>query len=318
MPASLSRRLAELEGAESALLLASGRAAVACTVLALLRPGDHLLTGTALRPSTRQFFDQELPALGVEVTYIDPRETRGWRRGLRRTTRAVFLETPVLATGRLIDLRPPRSLTQELGIAFIVDATAASPVNFTPLVHGADVVVHDATCCLDPLGDGEAGVVCGTDGVVEEVRHKMDIWGAMPHPQAYRQLEHGLATLAARMQRQNDTALQLARWAMAHREIADVRYAGLETHPDHTVFAEYFTGAGAHVSLRVAPGHDVAQIAARASTRLDDPGLERRVTTTVSVGEEQGWLHVRVGLETIDVIVATLHAALTTPSLPAR
>lgn len=315
MSASLSRRLAEHEGAESALVLASGRAAVACTVLALLRPGDHVLAGTALRPSTRQFFEQELPALGVEVTFIDPRETRGWRRGLRRTTRAVFLETPVLASGRLIDLRPPRSLTQELGIAFIVDASAASPVNFTPIAHGADVVVHDATCCLDPLGDGEAGVVCGTDGLVEEVRLKMESWGAVPHPLVYQQLEHGLATLDVRVQRQNETALRLAHWAAGHHDITDVHYAGLETHPDRAVYTEYFKGAGALVQVCLAAGHEPARVAARAAAQLDDAAGSHLITTAFQAGEEAGWLQVRVGLESVDVIVAALLAALTTSSL---
>lgn len=315
MPQLLHRRLADLEGAESALVLASGRAAVACTALALLRPGDHLLAAMWLRAETRQFFEQELPALGVEVTYVDPRETRGWRRGLKRTTRALYVESPVLESGRLIDLRPPRTVTQELGLALIVDATAASPVNFTPIAHGVDIVLHDATVFLDGHGKGEAGVVAGTEGLVEEVRLKMESWGALPHPLAQVQLEHGLATLEVRVQRQNATAGELAIWAEQQREVDVVHYAGLPSHPDRAAFDEWFKGAGATVHLKLRESHDAAHVAARTSALLAEAPGARNVITTVTAGSESGWLRVHAGLEHTDTIIAALDAALSAPSL---
>ncbi len=315
MHTSLFRRLAELEGAESALVLASGRAAVACTVLALLRPGDHLLTVASLCESTRHFFDHELPALGVEVTYVDPSDTRGWRRGLRRTTRALYVESPVIRSGRLVDLRPPRTLAQELGIALIVDATAASPMNFTPIAHGADVVLHDATYLLEPHGEGEAGVVAGTEGLVEEVRLKMETWGAVPNPLAHVQLDRGLATLEVRVQRQNATAQALAAWAERHRDIRAVEWAGLATHPDHPLAEEWCKGPGSQVHLRLDEAHDAWRVAAHASDRLADTRGGRNVITRITEGTEPGWLRVQVGLEPVDTIIAALISALTTTSL---
>jgi cystathionine beta-lyase/cystathionine gamma-synthase len=92
---ALHRRLALLEGADAALVLSSGMAATACTMLALLRAGDHLVASTWLYGGTRTFLEQELPAMGIEVTFIDPTETRGWRRAMRRNTRVLFLESPV-------------------------------------------------------------------------------------------------------------------------------------------------------------------------------------------------------------------------------
>jgi len=315
VPDSLFRRLAELEGAESALVLASGRAAVACTVLALLRPDDHLLAVASLCESTRHFFDQELPALGVQVTYVDPKDTRGWRRGLQRTTRALYVESPVIRSGRIIDLRPPRTLAQELGIALIVDATAASPINFTPMAHGADVVLHDATYFLEPHGEGEAGVVTGTEGLVEEVRLKMETWGAVPHPLARVQLDRGLATLEVRVQRQNATAQALAEWAGRHRDIGDVQWAGLASHPDHHLLDEWFKGPGSQVHLQLDAAHDAARVATGASARLADTHGGRNVITRVTPGTEPGWIRVQVGLESVDTIIAALISALTTTSL---
>lgn len=288
---------------------------MACTVLALLRPGDHLLTAATLSPATRHFFDHELPALGVLVTYVDPRDTRGWRRGLQRTTRALYVESPVIETGRIIDLRPPRTLSQELGIALIVDATAASPINFTPIAHGADVVLHDATYFLEPHGEGEAGVVSGTEGLVEEVRLKMETWGAVPHPLSRLQLDRGLATLEVRVQRQNASANALAEWASRHAAVQEVLWTGLPSHPDHPMIGEWFKGPGSLVRLQLTAGYDAARVAAEAGALLADTNGGRNVVTRVAPGPEAGWLRVQVGLEPVDTIIAALISALTTTSL---
>lgn len=313
MPESLTRRLADLEGAESALVLASGRAAVACTALALLRPGDHLVATASLAATTRHFFEHELPALGVHVHFLDPRDTRGWRRAVQRATRALYVESPVIETGRLIDLAAPRALAQELGIALIVDATAASPVNFTPIALGADVVLHDATYLLDPHGEGEAGVVAGTDGVVEEVRLKMESWGAVPHPLARLQLERGLATLEVRVQHQNATARALAEWGLREALVQAVSWTGLPSHPDHALLDEWFRGPGSLVQLLPSVQHDTSRVAARANALLADVGGGAHVGTRITAGAEPGWLRVQVGLEPADLIVSALTAALTTP-----
>ncbi len=311
MPELLHRRLADLEGAESALVLASGRAAVACTALALLRPGDHLLACSWLRTDTRRFFEQELPALGVQVSYVDPRETRSWRRGLTRTTRVLYVESPVLESGRLVDLKAPRTLAQELGLALIVDASAASPVHFTPIAHGADIVLHDASIFLDGQPDGNTGVVAGTDGLVEEVRLKMEMWGGVPHALACAQLERSLATLQVRVERQTATAGQLARWAQQHPAVLDVSYAGLPSHPDHAVLDDYMTGAGAMLQLQLSGAPDMEHVAAIASSQLAADARMGSMITQVTPGAMPGWVRIHVGLEPLEAITAALSAAFT-------
>ena len=180
-------------------------------MLALLRPGDHLLASRWLRTDTRHFFEHELPALGVRVSFVDPTGTRSWRRSLTRTTRLVYLESPVDPTTRLVDMRPARTLAKEIGLALVVDATLASPVNFLPVEHGADVVLHSARAFLDGHGDGfTAGVVCGSTAVIDEVRAKMRSWGGAPHPAAMEQLARGLKTLSVRVATQNATAMAVA------------------------------------------------------------------------------------------------------------
>lgn len=98
----VQRRLAAMEGAEAALVLASGMGATACALLALLRPGDHLLASSWLYGGTRTLLTEEFTTLGIEVTLVDPMESRGWRKRMRKHTRAIFVESPVNPSCRVV------------------------------------------------------------------------------------------------------------------------------------------------------------------------------------------------------------------------
>jgi len=208
----VQERMAALEGSEEAVLLSSGMGAIACALLALVRPGDHLISSSTIYGGVTALLGKEFPALGIDVTFVDPFETRVWRKRLRKTTRAVFMETPVNPTCRVLDLRPVSLLTQEQGLALVVDSTFASPINLRPIEHGADVVVHSATKYLNGHHDVLGGVVCGTASYVEEVRQKMMVWGQAPDPFAAWLLERGLKTLDVRIARHNENALAIAKW----------------------------------------------------------------------------------------------------------
>ncbi len=168
----IQKRIALLEGAEAALMLSSGMGATACGLLALLRPGDHLLASQFIYGGTHRLLTEEFTQMGIDVTLVDPFEPRAWRKRLRKETRAIFIESPVNPTCRVLDMRGVSLLTKDLGVALVVDSTFASPVNFRPLEHGADVVIHSATKFLNGHHDILGGVVCGTAPYIEEVRQK--------------------------------------------------------------------------------------------------------------------------------------------------
>jgi len=128
----VERRLAMLEGAEAAVVLSSGMGATACAMLALLRPGDHLLSSSWIYGGTHKLFTQELAGMGIDVTLVDPLAPRSWRREMRQTTRAIFVESPVNPTCRVLDLSFLANLAKDSGVALVVDSTFASPVNFRP------------------------------------------------------------------------------------------------------------------------------------------------------------------------------------------
>jgi cystathionine beta-lyase/cystathionine gamma-synthase len=263
---SVQERLAALEGAEAALVLASGMAAMSSTMLALLRAGDHLVASAWLYGEARRFFEHELPSVGIEVTFVDPTETRGWRRMARRNTRLFFLSSPVDPTTRVVDLNPPRLLAQEMGIALVVDSTCASPINFRPIEHGADVVIHSSAMYL--LGDHgvQTGVVCGADALIDEVRARMSSWGHAPDAAAVALLERDLQTLEIRVQRQNANALRVAQWAESQPAVRRVFYPGLPSHPDHASATALFDGFGSLLVLELDGGASAAARVANALT----------------------------------------------------
>jgi cystathionine beta-lyase/cystathionine gamma-synthase len=323
----VQRRLAALEGSESAVLLASGMGATACAMLALLRPGDHLLASAWIYGGTQRLFLQEFVTFGIDVTMVDPTETRVWRKKMRKETRAIFIESPVNPTCRVIDLRPVSHFTKEEGIALVVDSTFASPVNLRPIEHGADVVIHSATKYLNGHHDVLGGAVCGTEAYVEEVRQKMMVWGQAPDPFASWLLERGLKTLDVRVRRQNENAQQIAEWCADRKEIKRVHYPGLASHPDHQTARTLLDGFGGMMAIELSGGARAADKFVRklklfrhapSLGGVDSLVSEPRFTSHAHVDADQraragvpdGFLRLSVGIEAAQDLIADLEQAI--------
>jgi cystathionine beta-lyase/cystathionine gamma-synthase len=323
----VQRRLALLEGAEAALALSSGMGATACAMMALLRPGDHIVSSAWIYGGTHKLFTEEFAALGIQTTFVNPSNSRNWRRALRKETRAIFVESPVNPTCRVIDLRPIAKVTRAAGIALVVDSTFASPVNFRPLEHGADVVIASTTKFLNGHHDILGGAVMGEASYIDEVRRKMVIWGQAPDPFACWLLERGMKTLDVRVKRANENAMRVARWAEKHKGVARVHYPGLESHPDHALAAEIMDGFGAMLALELAGGGEATSHFLRRlelikhSTSLggvDTLVIEPRYTSHSSmtsearaaIGIPDGFLRFSIGIEDADDLIADLEQAL--------
>lgn len=324
----VQERMAALEGAEAACLTASGQGATACALMALLRPGDHIVTSAWIYGGTHRFLTQELTALGIEVTLADPMEARVWRRCLRKNTRALFIETPVNPTCRVLDLRPVSQITSEAGVALVVDSTFASPINLRPIEHGADVVIHSATKYLNGHHDMLGGIVCGTAPYIDEVKQKMLLWGQAPDPFASWLLDRGLKTLAIRIQRHNENAMELATWCKQRKDIRHVHYAGLPDHPDHRIAKATMNGFGGMMSIELSDGSAAADRFVRrlkifryapSLGGVDSLVSEPRFTShahfsaeeraTIGIGD--GFVRLSVGIESATDLINDLEQALT-------
>lgn len=324
---SVQRKIAMLEGAEAALVLSSGMGATACAMLALLRPGDHLLCSSWIYGGTRRLFTEEFVSMGIEVSFANPDERRVWRKTLRQNTRAIFVESPVNPTGRVIDIPQLAILARTEGLALVVDSTLASPVNCRPLALGADVVIHSATKYLNGHHDILCGAVAGTSSYIEEVRRKMVVWGQAPDPFACWLLERGLKTLDVRVRRSNENAMRVAQWCARRAAISRVHYAGLSDHPDHAFAKTLLDGFGGLLAIELAGGGDAAgrflgklRMIAHASsfggvdTLVVEPRFSSHSSMTseerAAIGIPDGMLRFSIGIENHEDIIADIAQAL--------
>lgn len=324
---ALARKYALLEGADDAIFLASGMSATALAHLAVLRPGDHLVSSEWIYGGTRRFFDEELTRFGIQVTYVVPDQPRLWRKSLRKATRAIFLETPTNPLLRVLDLPAVAQVAREEGVALLADATFASPANLRPLEHGADVVITSATKYLNGHGDVLAGAVAGSVSLIEEVNRLLRCWGPAIDPHTAWLVDRGLRTLVPRMERHNVNGMAVARWAEGHPAFARVHYPGLPSHPDHEVAESVLAGYGGMIGLELEGGVRAAErmlrrlkLVAHASglagteTLMSEPRYtsHRQLSpeARAAAGIPDGFLRLSCGLEDADDIIGDLEQAI--------
>jgi cystathionine beta-lyase/cystathionine gamma-synthase len=324
---TLAKKYALLEGAEDAIFVASGMGATALAHLAMLRPGDHLISSSWIYGGTQLLFDHELARFGIDVTYVNPEQPRHWRKAVRKSTRAIFVETPTNPLMRIIDVGPIAYIAEKEGLALMVDATFASPLNFRPIEHGADVVITSATKYLNGHSDVIAGAVAGSPSFVEEVNRLMRLWGQAIDPHAAWLIDRGMRTLAVRMERHNANGLAVAQWAERQDAFSKVHYPGLPSHPDHEHARSVLSGFGGMVGLELKGGAAAAErLLNRLKLITHAPSLagvetlvsEPRLTSHKSIGPEgrakigipDGFLRLSCGIEDAADIIGDLEGGL--------
>jgi methionine-gamma-lyase len=250
--------LADLEGAEAALVTASGMAAVSSAVISMVNAGDHVLAQTNHYGGTANLLQKLLPRFGVEVTQIDQRDTAGFERGLRKNTKLILLESPSNPVMALTDLRAIATLAKTRKITTLVDNTFATPMNQRPLELGCDLVFHSATKYFGGHSDLIAGAVMGSRDAIMQVWDAHVILGAVLGPFDAWLMLRGLRTLALRVRQQNQNAMALAEFLSHHPGVNRVHYPGLKTHPQHELARKQMSGFGGMLSFDVKGGFDAA------------------------------------------------------------
>ncbi len=324
------RKIAALDEAEACALFGSGMAAVTTTLLAILRHGQHVVMTSDCYRRTRQFVATTLGRFGVEATLVEPGDYAALEAAIQPDrTRLVVAESPTNPYLRVADLeRLVHIKRQYRGLKLLVDSTFATPVNQRPLTLGVDLVVHSATKYLGGHNDLLAGAVTGSETLVSAVRDLRGVLGGVLDPHAAYLLIRGLKTLALRVERQNATALRLARWLEAHPRIERVYYPGLESHPDFTVARAQMTGFGGVVSFLVRDGDldsvgrvlDRCRIARIApslggvETLIEQPSYmsfyELLPEERLAIGIRDNLVRLAVGIEDPDDLEADLSLAL--------
>jgi len=329
----VEEKLALMESAESAALFSSGMAAITTTILTAVTSGEEILSTPALYGGTYRFFRDVLPKYNIRVRYVDPHNLGQIEKLATAKTRAVYFETPTNPTLDVIDIEEIVARTTRVRkkygrpILVVLDNTFATVVNQNPFQFGVDVAVESATKYLGGHSDIVAGVVLGTSDFITRVKHSAKSFGGCADPFAAYLLFRSLKTLELRVQRQNENALNLARYFEGHGKVNRVIYPGLPSHPYHHLAKKQMKGFGGIVTMEVKGGVKAAvkvvdhlRIAINA---MSLGGVETLVSIPVYSshinmskrelarhGVTPGMIRVSVGVEGIEDLIADFERAL--------
>jgi O-succinylhomoserine sulfhydrylase len=320
-------RLAALEGTEACVATATGMAAIAATVLGLLKSGDHIVSSRAVFGTVVPLFDQIAKKFGIDTTWVDPTHLDAWRAALRPNTRLLFCESPSNPLGEVCDIAALATMAKGANALLAVDNCLLTPALQRPIELGADLVIHSATKYLDGQGRVLAGAVCGHKELIEPVFGFVRTAGPALSPFNAWICLKGMETLRLRIEAQSRQALALAEWLTQQKGVMAVHYPGLASHPQHALAMRQAPMQGAVVSFEVEEGRDAAwrvidsvqMISITANLGDTRTTVTHPATTTHArisqaerdmSGVSDGLIRVAVGLEGIGDICADLAKGL--------
>ncbi|MEK6236078.1 MAG: PLP-dependent aspartate aminotransferase family protein, partial [Planctomycetales bacterium] len=244
-------KLAELEGAEAALLYSTGMAAIVGLLMAKLNSGDEIVFFDECYHRSREFCGKHLARFGVVTREVKTGDYDALDAAITDKTRMLVSESPTNPHLSIVDIERFVDIGRRRGVETLIDATLATPYNLRPIKAGVDYVLHSATKYLAGHNDLLAGVIIGSAEQLEPVRKLRGIMGAVSGPHNIYLLQRGLKTFALRAERQNQNGQRVAEFLADHPQVERVYYPGLESHPYHEVARRTMTGFGGLVTFLV-------------------------------------------------------------------
>ena len=322
------KAIAELEGADAALLFASGMNAITTAMLSLLKSGDHVVAQRDIYGGATKFFSQWLPKFGIETTFVDTVEYDQHARAIQRNTKLLYMESPTNPTLRVVDLRQVTALARQHNLITFIDSTFATPINQRPADFGIDLIMHSGTKYFAGHSDLICGIVAGRQELVQKIHETRTTLGGTMDPHAAWLLLRGIKTLAVRVQRHNDNALRVARFLAQHAKVRRVHYPFLEGHPQRALAMQLMHGGGGVLSFEVdGSGEDARRLSEALHLFTLAPslgGVDSLVTIPVltshgmisaehrqKMGVTEQLIRLSVGIENADDLIADLEQALT-------
>ena len=243
-----------IEGSAGTIIAPSGLAAVAVPLLAFLSAGDHALIVDSVYSPTRRFADSMLTRLGIDVEYYDPAVGADIDRLMRPNTKLVFTESPCSGTFEVQDIPAIAKAAHAGGAIVVMDNTWATPLYFKALDHGVDVTIHAATKYPAGHSDVLLGTVSANEKCWPQLRNASVALGMCAGPDDVYQVLRGLRTMGVRLERHQESALEIARWLETKPGVARVLHPALESHPGHSLWKRDFCGSSGLFSIVLAGG----------------------------------------------------------------
>jgi methionine-gamma-lyase len=325
----LEEKLANLEGGEAALAVASGMGAITSLIWSYVEPGDEIVIDKTLYGCTFSFFSEGLKKFGIDPRFVDFTQPAELQQVLSSKTRFLFFETPSNPNMRIIDIAKVCDMAHEIGARVIVDNTYCTPYLQRPIEMGADFVVHSLTKYLSGHGDLVSGAIIGPGEDIQHIHYfgVKHMTGAVISPfDAYLTIR-GLKTLEIRMDRHCQSAQKLAEAIERHPGVEQIYYPGLVSHPQHELAKIQMHNFGGMIAFELKGGYeagirfmDSVQLAMRAvslgeaETLVQHPASMTHITYPPEIrmqhGISEGLIRISVGLENLDDLMTDIQQAL--------
>ncbi len=324
----LENAVAELENGVGALAVASGMAAVNTVYLTVLSQGDHMISHSSVYGPSRGIMEKLYPKYGVESTYVDCTDLSNIEKAIKPNTKLIYLETPANPTMGITDIAAASELAHKHNILVCVDNTFCSPYLQKPLDLGADIVLHSMTKFINGHADIVGGIVIAkTAEMFSELKYVMTNMGFNMDPHQAWLTRRGLKTLAIRIDRAQQNAIEVANYLEKHPKVDWILFPGLKSHPQHELAKKQMKGPGAMISFGVKGGLEAGKIVMDnvhlAMLAVSLGGIETLIQHPASMthsklskearetaGISDGLVRLSIGIEDVEDIIADLDHAL--------
>ena len=324
---AVEQKIAELEsGGESCFVFSSGMAAITSSLMAFLKAGDEVLASNTLYGRTQFFMERWLPRFGVQTKLIPVSEFPNIDSYFTSKTKIVYIESPTNPTIQVVDIQETARRTHAHGAMLLIDSTFASPVNQNPILLGADVVLHSLTKYISGHSDVIAGASIFGKSHYEAMKESIRTFGGILDPLAAYLVERGIKTLFVRVERQNQTAMVIAKNLSQHPAIKKIHYPGLTNHPGHEVAARQMRGFGGMLAFDLETGQHARRFVSKLQIIAHGAslgGVESLVSLPVltshykqppenlkAAGISEGTIRLSVGIENLDDLWGDIQQAL--------
>lgn len=323
---ALEELIKDLENGKRGFAFSSGMAAITA-VMMLFKQGDHILFTDDVYGGTFRVITKVLKKFGIEATFIDTSNINNIKEAIQNNTVALYIETPTNPLLKITDIEAASALAKEYGLLTIVDNTFSTPYFQTPILLGADIVLHSATKYLGGHSDVVSGLVAVNDEKLGSDLHFIqNSTGGVLGPNDSWLLIRGIKTLGIRMEEQERTTKEIVAFLSEHPQVEKIYYPGLPTHPNHEISKKQALGFGGMVSFDVGSGEKAANLLSKLKyfTLAESLGaVESLISvpakmTHASIPKERraelgitdGLVRISVGLEDVDDLIEDLKQAL--------
>jgi len=250
---ALEKKLASLENAKFGLACASGMAAETIVALSLLKSGDHVIAFDDLYGGTKRLFNKILaPQFNISFSYIDLRKMESVSKAIKKNTKLIWIETPTNPLLKLCDIQSISKIANRSNIRLVVDNTFMSPYFQQPLELGADIVVHSTTKYLNGHSDSVGGAIMVSHPTLHaQLKFNQMATGGILSPFDSFLVLRGMKTLAVRMKKHEENALQISEFLQNQPKVKTVHYPGLPTHPQYALAKKQMSGFGGMLSFEL-------------------------------------------------------------------